>query len=116
MRTLKVEAICGKHCLSPDDGEALYKELYESLQRDQDILLDFSGVETMASSFLNVAVGRLYGKYDHAFVDAKVRWSGLDEQDDKIMRLVIDNAKEHFRRTEAERKAAARIAYKAIGE
>jgi hypothetical protein len=116
MRILAVEALCGRHCLSPDEGEVLYKELYETLRKGEDVLLDFSEVETTASSFLNFAVGRLYGKFDHGFVDSRVRWSGLDQQDDRVLRLVIDNAKEHFRRGEAERKAAARIAHKVIGE
>lgn len=114
MWTLQVESICGRHCLSPDEGEVLYKELYERLRNGENILLDFSGVETLASSFLNTAVGRLFGKFDHSFVESKLRWSGLDEQDEKVMRVVIDNAKEHFRKTKAERKAAARIVDKAL--
>ena len=116
MNTLKVGSICGKHCLSPDEGEALYNELYEALQKGEDILLDFSGVETLASSFLNTAVGRLFGKFDYGFINAKLHWLGLDQQDERVMRLVIENAKEHFRKTETEREATARIAGRAIGE
>ena len=116
MRTLKVEAICGKHCLSPEEGEVLYQELFESLQRKEEILLEFSGVETVASSFLNIAVGKLFGKFDHGFIESNLRWSGLDPQDDRIMKIVIENAKEHFRKTETQRKAAARITDRVLGE
>lgn len=116
MRTIRVQTICGKHCLSPEEGEALFKEVYETLRRGDHVCLDFSGVETLASSFLNTAVGRLFGKFDHDLVESRLRWSGLDRQDERIIKLVIENAKDHFRRTQAERKAAARIVERAFGE
>lgn len=116
MRTLKVDEICGKHCLSPEEGEILYKELHQALQRQEDILLDFRGIDTIASSFLNTAVGRLYGRFEHSFLDSKLSWTGLDPQDERVLRIVIENAKDHFRKPETLRKVAARIAYTAPGE
>lgn len=116
MRRILVKNVCGAHCLSPDEGEALFKEAYELLRIDEDILLDFIGVETLASSFLNTAVGRLFGKFDHSFVEGKLRWSNLDEQDERVLKLVIENAKDHFGKTEAQRKAALRIVDTAIGD
>lgn len=116
MRTLKVSIICGKHCLAPDEGEALFKEIYGTLQKGEDVLLDFNGVDTLASSFLNTAVGRLFGKFDYGFLDARLQWVGLDQQDERVLRLVIENAKEHFQKSEAEREITAKIVRRAIGE
>ena len=116
MRTIEVKTICGKHCLSPEEGEILFNELQEALKWKEPIILDFSEVETVASSFLNTAVGKLFGKFNYDFLDTNLRWSGLDQQDSRIMKIVIENAKEHFRKTKEQRKAAVRITDRVLGD
>jgi hypothetical protein len=106
---IAVQKVCGEHCIAPDEGERLYEEALRALKAGFDVTLDFSGVETLASSFLNVAVGRLYGALDHKFIDAGLHWTGADEADDGIIRLVIRNAKEHYQQSSTQREIQQQI-------
>ena len=102
--TIKVLKFCGTpHCMAAEEAEKLHQEITRLLSADLEVLLDFNGVETLTSFFLNVAIGRLFGKHDSKFLDARLQWIGVDEADKRVIELVIQNAKEHFKKEPSER-------------
>ncbi|MDP8233556.1 MAG: STAS-like domain-containing protein [Candidatus Saelkia tenebricola] len=93
---VKVVELCGPHCVDMEDGDALFIKICEVLNKKGNIVLNFSDVETITSSFFNAAIGRLFGKYKAEEVESVVSWSNLDDGDTELIRLVISNAKDHF--------------------
>ena len=94
--TLFVRKQCGEHCIALEDAENLFKQLTILLEAGENVTLDFEGVETIASSFLNVAMGRLVGIFKPEFLKQNLKWTGVDDVDNQLIALVMRNAKEHY--------------------
>jgi hypothetical protein len=77
-------------------------------------LLDFSGVRTLTSSFLNAAVGCLVASFSINRLDTQLKWTGLDATDEKLLRLVLKNAARFYSATPDGRAAMAAAASRAI--
>ena len=60
---IPVSQFCGPYCIDPADGERLFAEVSAALRRGEPICLDFDGVSVVTGSFLNAAVGCLYGVF-----------------------------------------------------
>lgn len=101
--SIKLLEVCGPHCISPEKGEALHRTIVPSLKSGAHVTLDFEGVQTVASLFLNPAIGRLYGLFDYAFIDSHLHLTGADEIDSRSLSIVIENAKDHYRKGIPER-------------
>jgi hypothetical protein len=82
----------GTICVTAEDGAKLCALIRESLDRAEAITLDFTGVKTLASLFLNSAIGCLYASYDQSILEEKLHWTGLDPADESVIRLVQRNA------------------------
>jgi hypothetical protein len=63
MQTISVIEEIGPVCVDPEDGGALYRQCYTALSQGVDLILDFSGVKTLTSSFLNAALGCLFANF-----------------------------------------------------
>lgn len=48
-----------KQCSSYEDGEVIYKLIFQSIANGQDVSLSFSGVDALPSSFVNASIVRL---------------------------------------------------------
>lgn len=112
--TLKVVDICGPHCVDIEDGECLNKQILPFLQEGINVCLDFTGVVTLISSFLNASIGKLFGQFKNEDVEKRIRWIGLDEEDTQLIKLVIRNAKEHFAKSPATQEAENNIVLRAF--
>ena len=66
----------GSICVSSEDGAKLCALIQESLDRSETVTLDFAGVTTLASLFLNNAIGCLYGSYNKNLLEEKILWTG----------------------------------------
>jgi hypothetical protein len=92
MTVIPVADRFGPICVSAEDGATLCALIRESLDRPEAVTLDFTGVTTLASLFLNGAVGCLYASYSKDFLDEKLAWMGLDPADESVIRFVKRNA------------------------
>ena len=101
---MRIIEICGPHCVAIQDGENVYKKITENLDKDLFVRLDFTGINTLTSSFLNAAIGKLFGKYNIIELEKRLSWKGLDESDTQLINLVIENAKEYFSKEKEKRK------------
>ena len=63
MQTIKVVDEIGPVCVDPEDGTLLCQQSCTALSQGIDVRLDFSGVKTLTSSFLNAALGCLFASF-----------------------------------------------------
>lgn len=108
-KPILVKETCGAHCVGPEEAERLFDLLEPALRAGGRVQLDFTGVDTLASSFLNVALGRLYGHLPASDVDALLEYKGLDPTDDRVVKLVVKNAKEHYAQSARQRDLEQQI-------
>ena len=107
--TIDVAKLCGgPYCVDPDDGVRVAAPAVDVLRHGEPVCLDFTGVTTLTSSFLNVAIGALYGQFDADFLDGNLRWIGVDTTDESLIRLVRDNAIRYFSAALEQREQLAR--------
>jgi hypothetical protein len=114
--TIEPVKLCGPFCVDPDDGAQVAAQLVGALQQGDSVCLDFTGVSTLTSSFLNAAVGSLYGHFDADFLDAKLTWSGMDATDESLIRLVRDNAIRYFSASPEQRQQLAHADAELVGQ
>ena len=80
-----------------DDGILLHKEIKKYLDKNEKVIVDFSNIKMVISSFLNAAIGKLYGDFQYNFIENNLEIIGLDEDDEERLNdVVIPNAKSFF--------------------
>jgi STAS-like domain of unknown function (DUF4325) len=105
MRDIRLIDLIGPDCIDSHAGLNLRDQLHEILKRGETVCLDFSGVTTLAGSFLATAVGGLYECFGKDDLDRRLHWKGLDPTDDAVMRLVQRNAIRFYSAGESVREA-----------
>lgn len=84
-----------------DDGILLNKEIKKYLDKNEKVIVDFSNIKMVISSFLNAAIGKLYGDFQYNFIENNLEIIGLDEDDEELLNdVVIPNAKSFFEKKE----------------
>jgi hypothetical protein len=80
-----------------EDGEAVYRQIHDPLVRGETVELDFEGIEVFASPFFNAGIGRLLADLPPDVLNAHLKFEHLSALGDRILRRVIENAKEILR-------------------
>ncbi len=104
LSVIKLAEVCGPHCVGLEDGDILFGKILPMIEAGEKVSLDFVGVETVTSSFLNASIGKLFGKLEASIVENRLAWENVDENDDQLIKLVISNAKQHFAKTKNGKK------------
>lgn len=81
--------------ISSDEADEIHMMIRERLEEKRKVVLDFSGVLLMLSSFLNSAVGRLYGEFKPDDIERSVAFENIDIKDECMLRMVIERAKDY---------------------
>lgn len=89
---IRVHEQFGPVCVDPEDGALLCDRAREVLAGGDTLCLDFTGVTTLASAFLNASVGCLYATFGEEDLARRLSWKGLDATDESVMRFVQKNA------------------------
>lgn len=78
------------------DADLLRLELIERLSAGQKVVLDFDGIDMLTTSFINPAIGMLYGStLTPDRIDALLEFEGVYEEDlERINRAKV-RGKEH---------------------
>jgi len=62
--TLSVFEIIGSPlCVASDDGEKVYERIRKAIRQGRSVVLSFVNITSMVPTFLNVAIGQLYGEF-----------------------------------------------------
>ncbi|AUI78814.1 STAS-like domain-containing protein [Lactiplantibacillus pentosus] len=96
MKVLKIkDEIKTPLAVTADKANYIYKLLSESVQNKEIVSVDFSGITTLTTAFLNIAIGQLYSVGDQNTLNQYIKINGktlTSLQRDKV-RLVMENAK-----------------------
>jgi len=91
------DIVGGPLCVSADDGQRVHDKIVPLLREGQQVVLSFEQVDTLISAFLNAAIGQLYGGFPEDRIRELVSVRDMDDEDQAILKRVIDNAKTYFK-------------------
>jgi len=91
------DLIGGKDAVSSADGDVLFKIISKALKEGIEVTLDFMNVEIITSTFLNVAIGQLYNKYDSSLLKEYLKLENIDNGDLETLKRVVERAKQYFK-------------------
>ena len=107
---INVKELVGENAMTLDDGDAIYARIYGPLTKGETVELDFDGVQVFASPFFNAGIGRLLGgELTMDALNARLKFDHLSDFGARVLRRVIDNAKEYYGASDPERQAIDRI-------
>jgi hypothetical protein len=91
------DIVGGPLCVSADDGQRVHDKIVPLLREGKQVVLSFEQVETLISAFLNAAIGQLYGEFPEERIRELISVRDMDEEDEAILKRVVDNAKSYFK-------------------
>lgn len=106
---IKLAEEIGDRCLTKDQGERALALIRAALAADGHVHLNFSGVRTLISLFLNNAVGPLFEEFDRAEFDRRVSVEGLTENQATTFEHMLRNAEAYHRDTDYRRALEAAL-------
>ena len=97
MTTLNIAKIINnKSAILSDTGEIVFQKIKEYVEKDEPVTLDFTGIETLTTAFLNLAIGQLYDlkPTDQLTKLVKIKKSSVSNSQLQKIGLVLTNSKE----------------------
>lgn len=82
--------------LTQEQGEKVFLIISDSIQRKENITLDFGNVESMISPFLNTAIGKLYGLFTEETISTYLHLKNFPRSKQSTLKIVIENAKRYY--------------------
>ncbi|MHB0917330.1 MAG: STAS-like domain-containing protein [Thiobacillus sp.] len=108
---IKVKELVGENAMTLDDGEAIYAYIHDPLTQGEKVDLDFEGVKVFASPFFNAGIGRLLGELSTDTLNARLKFDHLSDFGARVLRRVIENAKDYYAAPADQRSAIDRIVH-----
>ncbi|MDI1363152.1 STAS-like domain-containing protein [Methylotenera sp.] len=109
MQRINIKGLIGQNAVTLDDGEIIYNLIHESLMHGDVVELDFDGVEIFASPFFNAGVGRLLVDLKPDTLNQQLKFDHLSDFGSRVLRRVIDNAKEYYASSTAQRNKVDQV-------
>lgn len=91
------DIVGGPLFVSAEDGQRVYEKISPLLRDGHRVVLSFDQVETMISTFLNAAVGQLYGEFSENQIRDLLTVQDMSQEDMLMLKRVVDNAKTYFK-------------------
>ena len=91
------DIVGGPLCVSADGGQRVHDKIVSLLRDGIPVVLSFEQVETLIPTFLNAAIGQLYGEFPEERIRELVSVRDMDEEDQAVLKRVVDNAKTYFK-------------------
>ncbi|MBT8767563.1 STAS-like domain-containing protein [Metapseudomonas boanensis] len=106
---LQVRTLVGENAMTLDDGKAIFQSIHEPLLHGEKVELDFDGVKVFASPFFNAGIGALLADLKAEDLRTNLHIVHISDFGSRVLRRVIDNAKEYYSSSPEQRNAASRI-------
>lgn len=90
-----IDAI-GDRATDMRQGDSICKMIVSGFEAGEHVTLDFEGMKTILSTFLNTAIGKLYQNYTSEFLNANLRLVNICPEDKFILSRVIARAKDFY--------------------
>lgn len=85
-------------CFLEDDGQKIYKMIKKALNEDRNVLISFEHVTVLTASFLNSAIGQLYGTFEEKKIQSLIKnMQYISPGDLELLRRVSEIANQYFK-------------------
>ena len=108
---INVKGLVGENAMTLDDGDAIYARIHDPLTKGETVELDFDGVQVFASPFFNAGIGRLLGELTTDTLNAHLKFEHLSDFGARVLRRVIENAKDYYAAPADQQRAIDRIVH-----
>ncbi len=88
--------LVGKFGVTVEDGQKVHNYIHALLKSDQQATLDFSGVEVIASPFLNTAIGSLLEDVSADDLNRLLKMENISPAGAAVLRRVIENSTQYY--------------------
>jgi hypothetical protein len=93
MINIKLSSFVGSFAENKDIAQSLRKdEIIPALNKKEDVVLDFGGIEATTQSFVHALISDLFRNYDNIL--DKISFKNCNETVKKIIEIVIDYMQE----------------------
>ena len=113
---LKIKDIVGANCITQTAGAKVLNLIVDHLKNEQNVVVDFEGVEIFASPFFNSAFGRLYEYFRNDVLNDKLKIVNLNSDALHIVVRVLENAREYYAKAAIEQNRQDDAVTKAVTE
>lgn len=93
---VNVLELIGDRATDMQQGDKIYENIVVGFKQGEEVIVDFYGLNTVLSTFLNNAIGTLYKDYDSEFLNKNLKIKNMCDDDIFILRRVIKRAKEFY--------------------
>lgn len=87
--------------LTVEQGNILYNEIIRLLKKNEKVNIDFSGIESIITPFLNASIGKLYESYTSEKIKNCLKITNQPEGTNRKFNMVIRNAKQFYSNKDA---------------
>lgn len=74
------------HCYNSEDGKIIHDVIEARLKEDEPLLVSFSGVDSVPSSFVNTALVSLLARYEFSQIKRLLRFADTTSQINDMIR------------------------------
>ncbi len=96
MMTVSLVNRFGRYIMADSSGRELATEIRATLARGEDVSVDFAGVTSVITAFLNPAFGELYENADADEIDRRVTALGLSTVQEASLCAVREHARRYY--------------------
>lgn len=93
---IKIVEIVGDRATDMRQGDQIYSMIVEQFEKKEKVTIDFDGLKTVLSTFLNNAIGALYKDYSSEYLNENLKVANLCQDDLFILKRVIKRAKDFY--------------------
>ena len=94
------QVVGSPYCIESDAGQKVFDRIAIALEADRLVHVSFRNVSALTATFLNTAIGQLYGKFDVTTIRSKIKIIDIDQGDLELLKAVVDGAKWYFKNRE----------------
>ncbi len=98
---IEIKSLVGDSCVTSEDGQHVYNEIYPKLKSGESVCLNFSGVRVFASPFFNFAIGQLLKDLEPEDLNQLLKVEKIKADGLLVWQRVVENAKEYYKNPEA---------------
>lgn len=94
---IRVFELIGGGCAAfANQAEPVHKAICAALDAGERVSVDFTGIDTLTTDFLDQAFGALYAKYPREKLNQSVKFVGLCSWDRGLLGYVLRSAREYY--------------------
>jgi len=103
------EVVGDNLCVTSDNGQKVYERIFDAFNKNRVVILSFRNISLLTPTFLNVAIGQLYGKFNEKQIRTLLKVKNIKLNDLILLQRVVKTAKEYFKDLQKVNKSITNI-------